>query len=225
VPGESASFGGDWYDVFGLPTGGWCVVIGDVVGRGFVAAEAMGRLRSALRAHAMHSADPAVALTRLNQQVLHFEGKGMLATVQVAILEPGLDRLHVSSAGHPPPVLSGPDEQPRLLPVWFDPPVGVPSRPRRTATFNVPPGSVLCFYTDGLVERREDSLQARLHRLRDTVVSGSAETVCRHIMAQLIGANPAADDTAVLVMRRLPARVDAEPTAEVPPEMSHGSMT
>jgi phosphoserine phosphatase RsbU/P len=59
VAAEQGGVGGDWYDVFILPSGRLCVVIGDVVGRGLAAADVMGRLRTALRAHALYSADPA----------------------------------------------------------------------------------------------------------------------------------------------------------------------
>jgi putative methionine-R-sulfoxide reductase with GAF domain len=207
VPGESLGFGGDWYDVFSLPAGGWCVVIGDVVGRGFVAAEAMGRLRSALRAHALYSAGPAEALSRLNEQIIHFHGEHMIATVQVAMLEPSLDIVRLSSAGHPPPVLAAPAEDPRLLRVHADPPIGIPCPARRTVTFRLAPGSVLCLYTDGLIERRDAPLLTGLERLQQAVGTGSAEAVCSRVMARLIGGFPAEDDTAVLVLRRVPADV------------------
>src|SRR5919206_3739329 len=110
VPAERGGVSGDWYDVFVLPSGGLCVVIGDVVGRGLAAAEEMGRLRSTLRAHALFSSDPAEALTKLNQQVQHFERPRMMATVQLAMLEPSFERLHLSSAGHLPPVLALADQ-------------------------------------------------------------------------------------------------------------------
>ncbi|MCA1836571.1 MAG: SpoIIE family protein phosphatase, partial [Actinobacteria bacterium] len=106
VPAERGGVSGDWYDVFVHPSGGLCVVVGDVVGRGFAAAEEMGRLRSTLRAHAFFSRDPAEALTRLNQQVQYFDRPRMMATAQLAMLEPSLERLQVSSAGHLPPVLA-----------------------------------------------------------------------------------------------------------------------
>ncbi|MBV9161376.1 MAG: SpoIIE family protein phosphatase [Pseudonocardiales bacterium] len=67
VPAEHGGVGGDWYDVFILPSGWLCVVMGDVVGRGLGAAAMMGRLRSALRAHALHGSDPAEVLNRLDQ--------------------------------------------------------------------------------------------------------------------------------------------------------------
>ncbi|MDQ3826424.1 MAG: SpoIIE family protein phosphatase, partial [Actinomycetota bacterium] len=102
IPAGHGGVGGDWYDVFTLPSGWLCIVIGDVVGRGLVAADVMGRLRNALRAYALLGGNPAEVLGRLDQQVLHFEPDTM-ATVLVAMFEPSFERLHLSSAGHPPP--------------------------------------------------------------------------------------------------------------------------
>jgi anti-sigma regulatory factor (Ser/Thr protein kinase)/putative methionine-R-sulfoxide reductase with GAF domain len=203
VPAERGGVGGDWYDVFVLPSGGLCVVMGDVVGRGFAAAEEMGRLRSALRAHALFSSDPAEALSKLNQQVRHFERPRMMATIQLAIVEPSFKQLRLSSAGHLPPVLAVPDRPAGIVDVPGDPPIGVSSGlRRRSTTINVPAGALLCFYTDGLIERRDISLDVGLKRLCDAVVAGPVESISARIMGRLIGDNPPADDIAMLVLRR-----------------------
>jgi anti-sigma regulatory factor (Ser/Thr protein kinase)/putative methionine-R-sulfoxide reductase with GAF domain len=203
VPAEHGGVGGDWYDVFVLPSGGLCVVIGDVVGRGLAAADVMGRLRSALRAHALFGSDPAEVLSRLDLQVQHFDQQGMVATVQLAMFEPSLRRLQLSSAGHLPPVLAVAGQPAALLEVPTDPPVGVTGEQRRRATtIDVPPGASLCFYTDGLVERRDTSLDVGLKRLCEAVVAGPVESVCISVMGQLIGDNPPGDDVALLAMRR-----------------------
>jgi putative methionine-R-sulfoxide reductase with GAF domain len=203
VPAERGGVGGDWYDAFVLPSGGLCVVVGDVVGSGFAAAEEMGRLRSTLRAHAFFSSDPAEALTKLNQQMQHFDRPRMMATAQLAMLEPSFERLHISSAGHLPPLLALADGHVGLVDVLNDPPVGVSNgRPRRSTTITVPEGALLCFYTDGLVERRAVSLDVGLKRLCGAVVTGPVESICTRVMGQLIGDNPPADDIAVLMLRR-----------------------
>jgi len=143
VPAENGGVGGDWYDVFTLPTGWLCLVIGDVVGRGLEAADVMGRLRSVLRAYALLGGDPAEVLGRLDHQVQHFEPE-MMATVLLAMFEPSLERLHLSSAGHPPPVLALPDHPAVLLDMPSDHPVGVPGGlRRRTTTISLPPGALL----------------------------------------------------------------------------------
>jgi anti-sigma regulatory factor (Ser/Thr protein kinase)/putative methionine-R-sulfoxide reductase with GAF domain len=203
VPAERGGVGGDWYDVFVLPSGELCVVIGDVVGRGLAAADVMGRLRSALRAHALFGSDPAEVLGRLDLQVQHFDQQGMVATVQLAVFEPSLRRLQLSSAGHLPPVLAVAGQPAALLEVPTDPPVGVTAEQRRrVTTINVPPGASLCFYTDGLVERRGTSLDVGLKRLCEAVVAGPVESVCTSVMGQLIGDDPPGDDVALLAMRR-----------------------
>ncbi|MBV9060008.1 MAG: SpoIIE family protein phosphatase [Pseudonocardiales bacterium] len=203
VPAERGGVGGDWYDVFVLPSGGLCVVMGDVVGRGFAAAEEMGRLRSALRAHALFSSDPAEALNRLNEQVRHFDRQRMMATVQLAIFEPSFGQLRLSSAGHLPPVLAVPDQPAGIVEVQGDPPIGVSGGlRRRSTTINVPAGALLCFYTDGLIERRDISLDVGLKRLCNAVVTGPVESVSASIMGRLIGDDPPTDDIAMLVLRR-----------------------
>lgn len=202
VPAQRGEVGGDWYDVFALPSGGLCIVIGDVVGRGLAAAHIMAQLRSALRAHALFGSDPAEVLGRLDQQVQHFDRQKMMATVQLAMFKPVAERLYISSAGHPPPVLALPGQPAALVDVSSDAPVGVRSRPRHVTTLTVPPGAVLCFYTDGLVERRDSSLDIGLQRLCEAVVPGPVESVCTSVMGQLIGDTPADDDVALLAMRR-----------------------
>ena len=202
VPAENGGVSGDWYDVFTLPSGWLCVVIGDVVGRGLVAADVMGRLRSVLRGYALLGGDPAEVLGRLDQQVQHFDPEAM-ATVLLAMFEPSFGRLHLSSAGHPPPVLALPGQPAVLLDVPSDHPVGVPGGLRRRATtINVPPGALLCFYTDGLVESRNTSLNVGLDRLCGSVVAGPVDSVCAEIMARLVGDDPAGDDVAILALRR-----------------------
>jgi anti-sigma regulatory factor (Ser/Thr protein kinase)/putative methionine-R-sulfoxide reductase with GAF domain len=202
APAANGGVSGDWYDVFTLPSGWLCIVIGDVVGRGLIAADVMGRLRSALRAYALLGGDPAEVLGRLDQQVQHFEPE-MMATVLLAMFEPSLERLHLSSAGHPPPVLALPHQPAALLDVPSDHPVGVPGGLRRRATsITLRPGALLCFYTDGLVESRGTSLEAGLAQLCEAIVAGPVESVCRKVMAQLVGDEPPGDDVAVLAVRR-----------------------
>ena len=202
VPAENGGVGGDWYDVFTLPSGWLCLVIGDVVGRGLGAADVMGRLRSTLRAYALLGGDPAEVLGRVDQLVQHFEPE-MMATVLLAMFEPSFERLHLSSAGHPPPVLALPDHPAVLLELPSDHPVGVPGGLRRRAkTISLPPGALLCLYTDGLVERRDTPLDASLERLCASVVASPVDSVCAEVMARLVGGDPPGDDVAVLAVRR-----------------------
>ncbi len=204
VPGGGGDVGGDWYDVFELPSGRLCVVVGDVVGRGLQASVAMGRLRSALRAYAMLTEDPAQVLGWLDQQVGHFEHE-VMATVLCAVAEPGHARLTLSSAGHPPPVLALPGGPSALVDMVPDPPIGLAGlRRRRNTRVALPSEATIVLYTDGLVERREERLDRGLDRLVDAVVPGPAEAVCATVMSKLIGNEPTPDDVAVLVLSRTP---------------------
>jgi phosphoserine phosphatase RsbU/P len=164
----------------------------------------MGRMRSALRAYALETADPADILTRLDRKMQHFEPEA-LATILCAVFEPGLARMHVSLAGHPPPVVAPPGEPAYLAEVAPDLMIGVsPSAPRRTASVDLPPGAVLCFYTDGLVERRGEPIDAGLTRLCRVVTAEPPDAVCASVMLELVGSESARDDIALLVIRCRP---------------------
>ena len=203
IPGDAGGLGGDWYDVFSLPSGRLGVVIGDVVGRGLQAAVIMGRLRSALRAFALEEDDPAEVLERLDGNVQHFE-ENVMATVLYAIFEPSLERVSLSSAGHLPPIIAQPGERSALLNVPIDLPVGVSvGPPRRTTTIDLPDHGLLFLYTDGLVERRGSPLDAGLDALCEVVRAEEAESVCGGVLHRMIGATPVGDDVAMLVAHRL----------------------
>ncbi|MBE1533830.1 PP2C family protein-serine/threonine phosphatase [Actinomadura algeriensis] len=202
-PGR-ASVGGDWYDVFTLPSGEISFVMGDVAGHGLGAAVVMGRLRSALRAYALETSDPAEVLDKLNKKVVHFEPDAT-ATVLYAVCDPGLNRIRLASAGHWPPVIALPDRPVR--PVEMKPGllIGLGTDVARTATtFEFPPGAVLCFYTDGLVERRGESVTDGIAALCGAAYAGPPEAVSAAVMAALIGRWTPEDDVALLVLRRSP---------------------
>jgi phosphoserine phosphatase RsbU/P len=205
IPGNGG-VGGDWYDVFTLPSGELCMVIGDVAGSGLLAAVIMGRMRSALRAYALETSDPAEVLTRLDRDMQHFEPDA-LATVLYAVFEPALDQVHFSSAGHLPPVLAYPGRPAELAELPADLMIGVaPRAPRHVTTEKIPPGTLLCMYTDGLVERRDYPLDEGLDRLRVALVPTAPEVACSAVMGALIGNEQAQDDVALLIMRRQPSR-------------------
>ena len=209
VPGDQGKVGGDWYDVFTLPSGEVCVVLGDVVGRGLRAAVEMARLRHALRAYTLETADPADILDRLDRQVRHFE-PDVMATVLCAVVDPAGEQMRVSTAGHPPPVISaGADLPAAVLELPTDLPIGVAAGRRHASTIALPPGTAVCLYTDGLVERRGQSLTVGLDRLAKAMFAGPAESVCAGIMQALVGADPPSDDIALLVLRRRP-RADGD---------------
>ena len=201
VPG-SGTIGGDWYDVFSLPSGELGVTVGDVAGSGLAAAVIMGRMRSALRAYALETTDPAEVLGRLDHKMQHFEPDA-LATVLYAVIEPGLGQMHVALAGHFPPVIARPGEAAVLADVQPGSMIGMGLRTRRPVrTLPVPPGALLCFYTDGLVERRGELIDDGLDRLCRAVTVQPAEAACAAVMRALVVNEPARDDIALLMVRR-----------------------
>ena len=207
VPGEG-SVGGDWYDVFILPGGELGLVIGDVAGSGLHAAVIMGRMRSALRAYALITSDPAEVLDQLDRKMQHFE-PGALATVLYAIADPTLDRLHIASAGHLPPVVALPGQPAELADISWDLMIGVtPGVQRQVTTMKIPPGALVCLYTDGLIERPGESIDSGLARLCQVVEAEPAHASCATVMAALVGSEPARDDIALLTFRRQLLRSD-----------------
>jgi len=201
VPGSGA-VGGDWYDVFTLPTGHVCVTVGDVAGSGLAAAVIMGRMRSTLRAYALETADPSEVLGRLDGKMQHFEPDA-LATLVYAVIEPGLHQMHVALAGHFPPVIARPGQPAELADVQAGALIGVASRARRpVTTVPFPPGALLCFYTDGLVERPGEVIDEGLDRLCQAVTAQSPEAACAAVMGAMVGSEPARDDIALLMIRR-----------------------
>jgi len=201
----SGVVGGDWYDVFTLPSGELGVVMGDVAGSGLPAAVIMGRMRSALRAYAVDTTDPAEALDRLDRKMQHFEPDA-LATVAYAVIEPTLDRMHVALAGHFPPLIARPGRPAEQADIPPGTMIGLaPGERRRASTVTIPPGTLLCFYTDGLIERPREPLDDSMARLARAVTAQPPETAIAAVMAALVGSQPARDDIALLMLRRQPS--------------------
>jgi phosphoserine phosphatase RsbU/P len=200
VSGEG-QVGGDWYDVFPLPWGELGVVAGDVAGSGLAGAVVMGRMRSALRSYALEYPDPADVLGKLDQKMQYFEGD-VMATVSYAVLDPASGQLRISSAGHFPPVIAAPGQRGALAEIAVDAPIGVADNPRRhVTTLDLASGAVLCFFTDGLVERRDEPIDDGISRLCATVVPGPPENVCISVMGALVGSEHPGDDIALLALR------------------------
>jgi phosphoserine phosphatase RsbU/P len=204
VPGEGA-VGGDWYDVFALPSGELGVVIGDVTGHGLPAAVIMGRMRSALRAYALETADPAEVLARLDAKMQHFE-PGAVATVAYAVFDPRMERVRICLAGHYPPVIAVPGQPAELADIAPGLLIGAaPGVPRAVTTLEIRPGTLVCFYTDGLIERRNQTIDDGLARLCRAVTAQSPDAACAGVMAALVGNNPVRDDIALLMIQRSPS--------------------
>jgi phosphoserine phosphatase RsbU/P len=200
VPG-SGTVGGDWYDVFPLSSGEVCAVIGDVAGTGLEAAVIMGRIRSVMQAYALQTADPAEILDRLDHQMRVFEPEAM-ATVLCAVISPASGHIRICSAGHLPPILARPGQPAAVADLAPNLLIGVPTpEPRQVSTMDFPPGAVLCLYTDGLVERRDQPIDDGIARLRAAVTAQDPETACVSVMGAMADYSPHTDDVALLMLR------------------------
>lgn len=201
VPAEEGGVGGDWYDAFVLPSGDLWVMTGDIAGHGLHAAIALGRLRAVLRSYALEDHDPGDVLFLADRKFQLFDPEHM-ATVVCGVLRPPYDRLHIASAGHPPPILAARGAPPTALDLPTAPPIGVTDDHPQVVDVDLTPGSLLFLYTDGLIERRGESIDEGLARLTDAVTDDEPELVCRNVMAALVGNWRPSDDIAVLALRR-----------------------
>ena len=211
LPGsERAEIGGDWYDVLPLPDGSVGLAVGDVMGHDIQAAAAMGQLRSVLRSYAWEGHGPAGVLDRLNQLVCGL-GMGQLATCFYARLEPG-DRsttLRWANAGHPPPLLKTADGVVRTLTGGLSPLIGVNVGPvnlldRAGHSVEVPPGSTVLIYTDGLVEDRRRDIDEGIAILRDSFARADPSLSMDQLADLLIaeaGDGDQDDDRCLLLVR------------------------
>ncbi len=200
IPGGQAGVGGDWYDLFRLPSDHVGLVIGDVAGSGLHAAIVMGRIRSALRAYALESTDPADVLTRLDRKIQLFE-PGAMATAIYGVVDPSRARMDFSIAGHLLPATVSAGRVSRLLKAPIDLPLGAyPDTPRHTTSVEIGPETGLLFYTDGLVERRGHSLAGSIRALLGRLKSSTADGVCGEAIGHMHD-SVASDDVAVLAVR------------------------
>jgi len=213
IPGAQVGVGGDWYDLLPLPSGHVGVVIGDVAGNGLRAAVVMGRFRSALRAYALETNEPADVLTRLDRKIQVFERDAM-ATAVYAVIDPSHNTMTLSVAGHLPPVLIEATGHAYTLDTPADPLLGAQADAiRRTTTLQLPPGSTLLLYTDGLIERRERPLDDGIHALLSNTIPGNAEALCARIIARLIPDAGPSDDVAILAIHRTIAEHEQQSAA------------
>jgi PAS domain S-box-containing protein len=200
--GTGAGVGGDWYDAVELRDGRVAVVVGDVVGHGLRAAAAMGQLRNACRAYALVESSPADVVARLNRLVTSGEEETM-ATVLYLVLDRETGQVTYTSAGHPPPLVVGPDGA-EFLDGGRSVPVGATeSAVFREATAELPEHATLFLYTDGLVERRDIGLDDRLAQLRaaTSAAGGDLADVCDQLISGVLGTKGPADDVALLAIR------------------------
>ncbi|MGW8950300.1 PP2C family protein-serine/threonine phosphatase [Streptomyces sp. NPDC055709] len=198
---------GDWYDFIDVPPDRLMVAVGDVVGHGLEAASLMGQLRSALSTAIRATGQPATALKALALYALTVEGALATTAVQT-VIDQRARTITYSRAGHPPPMLLRPDGRTvDVLDEAADPPLGAldDDSARSEATHSYEPGATLVLYTDGLIERREEDIDAGLERLARSLARHGGLAPESLADALLVDLSPAADgpddDTALVVVR------------------------
>ncbi len=191
--------GGDWYDAVLLPGGQMTLIVGDVAGHGLEAAITMGQIRSAARALAPDHG-PAALLEALDRFLCRTVDEP-LATAAVVVIDPAERTLRYCLAGHPPPLLRGPDGTVSMLGEAPGTLLGleVHDRPEEVVTFA--PGSCVVLFTDGLVERRDETLDAGIARLATALKADlppDPASLCDALVEQSVRHNDRDDDVAIL---------------------------
>ncbi|MGH2891906.1 MAG: PP2C family protein-serine/threonine phosphatase [Solirubrobacteraceae bacterium] len=167
---QGIEIGGDWYDVIDLDGRRLLLVVGDVSGRGLRAATTMAALRYAIRAYAAQNDGPAEILTKISRLV-NVSESGQLATVLCATVDRQERQLSVTSAGHLPALLLTNGEG-HYVEMEIGLPIGVEAGTvYQSTTVTAPPEATLVAFTDGLVERRGETIDQGLDRLRAAATS------------------------------------------------------
>jgi serine phosphatase RsbU (regulator of sigma subunit)/CheY-like chemotaxis protein/anti-sigma regulatory factor (Ser/Thr protein kinase) len=204
--GLAPQIGGDWYDALELDRDRTAVMIGDVVGHGVRAATTMSELRNALRAFAVEGHGPGKALHQLDRVVHATFGPGMIATVLFLVIDASKGIVTISRAGHPPPALRTASGEIRYLETGNTLPLGIDDRRSADeAEYEVNPGDTLLLFTDGLVERRRESINTGFDRLSDAFTNApdDVEELCDFVLERTVTEQASHDDIAVLAVRIL----------------------
>jgi serine phosphatase RsbU (regulator of sigma subunit) len=204
-----AQVGGDWYDAFEVPAGRVALVLGDMMGKGVPAAAGMARLRSAVRTIGLLDPDPARVLTHVDVVFASTEGDESLATVVLAVVDPGDGRVEAADAGHPPLLYVPADGGAALVDASEEStPLGWPE-PRATSPLTLGVGDVLVAFSDGLVESRSRGLGEGLALARrlaaETRPAPGPDGLEEFCAALVEGLAPAGgeDDVTLLAVRRV----------------------
>ncbi|MGW6583103.1 SpoIIE family protein phosphatase [Streptomyces globisporus] len=222
LPAPDASHvGGDWYDAFALPNGDTALVIGDVVGHDLEAAAGMAQLRNMLRAYAWAQDDaPHRTVERLDRAMGHITDVSMATLVLARLTTDPAGRrgLRWTNAGHPPPLLLDSAGGGRFLDEGRAILLGASAdHPRSEALVDLPPGSTLLFYTDGLIESRRQPLDIGLKRLSEDAAELNPRQLDDFVDQLLARSRPADnDDDVALLAIRIPRAQDSAPEAFAP---------
>ncbi|KOU95333.1 SpoIIE family protein phosphatase [Streptomyces sp. XY533] len=212
--GTEAGVGGDWFDVIPLSGARVALVVGDVVGHGIRASATMGRLRTAVRTLADVDLPPDELLTHLDDLIIHLSADeggrealdesagGIGTTCLYVVYDPVTRHCTLARAGHPPPAVVSPEGSVYLLDVPAGPPLGLGGLPFETLDVDLPEGSVLTLYTDGLLQPRERDIDEALDTMFGALAqpASTLDTVCDRVLTALLTHRPD-DDVALLVAR------------------------
>jgi PAS domain S-box-containing protein len=218
---RTTAVGGDWYDVFRLPDRRLAVTVGDVMGKGLLAAAGMGRVRNALRALALTDPRPAAVLAGLDRLFAATELEEQVTTVTYLVIDPESGEGQAGNAGHPPTLLMAPGALPVLDAAEAGTPLGWAS-PRRQHAFRLPPGSTAVFYSDGLVENRVRGLDAGLDELVRVAadapedLAGAPGRLLEYLLDHMLAGHEQDDDVTVLVMHVPAGGVPGDGSPEQP---------
>jgi PAS domain S-box-containing protein len=230
--GSLAGIGGDWFDVIPLSGSRVALVVGDVVGHGIPSSATMGRLCTAVRTLADVDLPPDELLTHLDDLVTHLasdrdeEVAELGATCLYSVYDPVSRRLTLASAGHPPPAVVLPDGTARLVPLSAGPPLGVGGLPFEATELELPEGSVVALYTDGLVEDRDRDVDHATDELCRalTARTDTLDDLCDTVLKAVLPAEPG-DDVALLLARTRALGADRVATWDVIPDPVHVAAT
>ena len=204
-PADGPAAGGDFYDVFELDEARVAIVLGDVSGHGRDAVSRAILMRYTLRAYVEAGLAPRAAL-ELAGRVLGEGEDDEFATIAIAVHDSRAGTLSYATAGHPAPILIGARVR-ELPPVFESPPVGwgVPTG-RRQTTVSMPPGTLACFFTDGLTEARAGGEMLGRARLAEIVAGLEDEPTASTVLERVREETEGADDdmAACLVQARDP---------------------
>jgi serine phosphatase RsbU (regulator of sigma subunit) len=210
-PSGRTEVGGDFYDGFELADGRYVVFIGDVMGRGVAAAAAMTEMRAATRAFASVDPEPASVVSRLDRMALSY-GREQLVTMVYGVADAATGTVVITNAGHPPALVLRADGTVEVLPYADGPPVGLLDGGRREFMATLEVGDSLVLYSDGLIERRGESIDDGLARLARALPAmsdtGRGETALDAGLLRVVDAvrdDTYDDDVAALALHRLPA--------------------
>lgn len=202
APADSGELGGDWYDVVALDDDRYGIIVGDVAGHGRTAVAEMTQIRHTLRAYLLVDADPAHAL-EATDRLMRASVPGSLATCVCAVLNRRNGSVVLSLAGNLPALHLRRDGV-ALVEQHPDPLLGLVVKRRHSVSLTLQAGEGLLLYSDGLVERRERSIDDGVRALlRQTVpvisAGGSAED-----LIDAVWPDEPFDDVCVLAVRRFP---------------------